>query len=230
MLSIIFNCFTPLTAPETVISLFVTKNWSGRVFMHQHISFPLCYPLNTGKGLVFLTCELPVNPLVPCLWTLDCPEMWASQTQQKRKERAQVEKTVQLSALHRIAGLKKTACMEAGKFDLSQNTTFPPIIRKILCRKNLMKKLRLALFQVLWQIRSSRTNLQWIQHFWWSCWDTLEVAQHGNMARNEKNPSTDLIRNSLGMRRGEQGGCAPTRTWFFKMAPNIMHTLMPPGG
>lgn len=44
-------------------------NWSGRVFMHQHTPFHLCYPLNIGTGLVFLTCELPVNPLVLCLWT-----------------------------------------------------------------------------------------------------------------------------------------------------------------
>lgn len=154
--------------------------------MHQRISFHLCYPLNTGTRLMLLTCELPVNPLVLCLWTLDCPEMCTSQTQHKRKERAQVEKTVQLSALQRTAALKIIACMEAGKFDLSQNATFPPIIQHTLCSKNLMKKLPLASFQILWQISSSRTNLQWIQHSWWICWDTLEVVQHGNMARKNK--------------------------------------------
>lgn len=92
-------------------------NWSGRFFMHQHTPFHLCYPLNIGTRLVFLTCDLPAN--LPMLWTLDCPEVWASQTQQKRKNRAQVEKTLQFGALHRTAGLKIPACTEAEKSELS---------------------------------------------------------------------------------------------------------------
>ncbi|TRZ24072.1 hypothetical protein HGM15179_003049 [Zosterops borbonicus] len=43
--------------------------------------------------------------------------------------------------------------------------------------------------------------------------------------------NTALVRNSLGMRRIEHGGCTPTRvTGFCKMAPNITHVLMPPVG
>lgn len=182
--------------------------------MYQQTPLNLCYPLNSGR-LVFLTCELSVNPLVLCLWTLDCPEVWGSQTQQKRKERAQVEKTLHFGALQRTTALKIVACTETGKFDLPWNATFPPIIQHILCIKTLMKKLPLALFQDLWQIGFSRTNLhlcQWIPAL---LVELLRYTWGGPAQEGRTKPSTGLVRNSLGMRRSKQEGRTPTRITGF---------------